>query len=309
MENGQCVRRSTLIDIPLVYDMPHFAKDDSLPEDDPLHGDFVLVLQSFLCHQGTRTDSGHYISAARRPGSGNGTDRWLLMDDLAKERISYIDDIRKFLDKEKPYLLFYRVEPVSSGPPPYQEPADKDSGVAGLSTSQSSSYGSKNQEALITGRHSLDSSLPKHKRGRTSVNNNRPQSLISSNGNIEGSKPNQNTFLSLGTEQNSSTVSRRGSKLSTAGSMGRASSKRSSMSLSRLAERLSKEKSNASLSGRESTAAQSKISSRPPTSEGSKAPEITKPLDAKGKYATNGDRHGMVGRHKADKPERECVVM
>ena len=299
MENGRTVRRGTFIDIPLVYDMPHFAKDDSLPEDDPLHGHFVLVLQSFLCHQGTRTDSGHYISAARSRTPGDGPDRWLLMDDLAKERVSYINDIRKFLDKEKPYLLFYRVEPIGSEPPPYRESADKDSGVAGLSDPQSNASESRDEEAVITGRHSLDSSVPEHHRGRSSVNSDRPQSLVFSDSTPEGSKANSTPFLTAEPQQDSGDASRRGSQTSKIGKgIGRSHSKRSSMSLSRLAERLSKEKSSTSLS-------------RPSTSEGPKPNEMPKMSDIRAmNYSTNfGDRHGFFGQHRLDKPERECVLM
>ena len=313
MENGRSVRRGAFIDIPLVYDMPHFAKDSSLPEDDPLHGHFVLVLQSFLCHQGTRTDSGHYISAARCPSSQDGPDQWLLMDDLAKERISYIDDIRKFLDKEKPYLLFYRVEPIGSDPPPYRESADQDSGVAGLSETRSQSSDSKGEEAVIISRHSLDSSLPENRRGRPSMSSDRRQSSSASKGIAEGTKANPTTFLSADAEQNSSSVSRRGSKVSKTSSTVSGSSqskdKRSSISLSRLAGKLSKEKSNTSLPGPDSNGVQQGTTSRPPTSDGSKAFEIGKPADKKSNPPSSGHRHGVLGKQRVEKPERECILM
>lgn len=163
MENGRPVRRGTFIDIPFIYDSPHFAKDESDLETDDLHGHFVLRLESFICHQGNTTDSGHYISVVRSPGNNSDADRWLLMDDLAKERISYINDIREFLNREQPYLLFYGVEPVSPDPPPYRESVGHDSGVAGLSDTQ--------------GRYSLDSALNDCVRGRASDERRRSLAL------------------------------------------------------------------------------------------------------------------------------------
>lgn len=303
MENGRSVRRGAFIDIPLVYDMPHFAKDD----DDPFHGHFVLVLQSFLCHQGTRTDSGHYISAACSRNPGDGPDQWLLMDDLAKERVSYIDDIRKFLDKEKPYLLFYRVEPISSDPPPYREPADKDSGVAGLSDSQSRSLDPRDEEAVSASRHSLDSAIPEDSRGRSSMNSDRRSSVVFSDEVSQDHRTSSTPFLTPDTQRNSSEVSRHGSQVSKTASVDKGNKdKRSSISLSRLAERLSKEKSNTSLSGRESAVVQSRYPIQPSISDGPKAIKIPEPtID----YATFGNPHGIIGRHRLDKPERECVLM
>jgi len=290
MENGRSVRRDTFIDIPLTYKMPHFVKDDSLEEDDPLHGHFMLKLQSFVCHQGTRPDSGHYISAARAASSEDDPGQWLLMDDLAKERISYISDIRKFLDKEKPYLLFYRVEPISADPPPYQEAVHKDSGVALRNVRQEESNRLTAEEAVAESRHSLDSSLPEPKRGRSSMNSDRRQSLIYPNEDAEVNKFASTTFLTAGSERNGSTASRHGSKAS-----------RSSMSLSRLAGKLSKEKSRSASNGphRENI-------SRPPTSDSPNTLDIGKPQI---NHSVNGHRNGILGKRSIEKGERECLLM
>jgi len=295
MENGRSVRRDTFIDIPLTYKMPHFVKDDSLDEDDPLHGHFMLKLQSFVCHQGTRPDSGHYISAARAASSQDDPGQWLLMDDLAKERISYISDIRKFLDKEKPYLLFYRVEPISADPPPYQEAVDNDSGNALRNVRQEESNQLTTEEAVTDSRHSFDSLLPEPERGRSSMNSDRRQSLICPNGDAEVNRFASTTFLTAGSKLNSSTASRRGSKAS-----------RSSLSLSRLAGKLSKEKSSTSLTGSASNGSHRENNSRPPTSEGPKTHDICKP---QANHLVNGHRNGVLGKRSIEKGERECLLM
>jgi len=299
MENGRSVRRDTFIDVPLTYKMPHFVKDDSLQEDDPLHGHFMLKLQSFVCHQGTRPDSGHYISAARVASSEDDPGQWLLMDDLAKERVSYIDDIRKFLDKEKPYLLFYRVEPINADPPPYQEAVHKDSGVALRNVRQEGSGELMAEEAVTDSRHSLDFSLPEPRRGRSSMNSDRRQSLDHPNGDTDNYKSASAAFLTTGSERNGSSGSRRGSKVS-----------RSSLSLSRLAGKLSKEKSSTSLTRPAANGPQRDNTSRPPTSDGPRTLDIGKDI-GKSQYnhSSNGHRNGMLGKRSIEKGERECLLM
>lgn len=292
MENGQSVRRDTFIDIPLTYNMPHFIKDDSLEEDDTLHGHFMLKLQSFVCHQGTRPDSGHYISAARVASSEDDPGQWLLMDDLAKARVSYINDIRKFLDREKPYLLFYRVEPICADPPPYEEAVHKDSGVALRNDRQEESTGLTTEEAITDSRHSLEFLLPEPKRGRSSMTCDRRQSLVYTNGDAEVSKTASTALLTTGSELNDSATSRRGSKTS-----------RSSMSLSRLAGKLSKDKS---VKRSTSNGPHSENPSRPPTSEGPKTFDIGKPQTNR---FVNGHLNGVLGKRSIEKGERECLLM
>ena len=300
MENGRSVRRGTFIDIPLIYDMPHFAKDNSVSDIDPLHGRFVLVLQSFLCHQGKRTDFGHYISAVRSPGEGVYPDRWLLMDDLAKERISYIDDIRKFLDKEQPYLLFYRVEPIDPNlptnfePPPYSESTGTDSGIAGFSDAPS--------------RHSLDSALPDHRQGRAS--DDRRQSLALSSAVAGDSNASSTSFLSADPNHNVGFASRRGSRTSkissSEGEVSRAANKRSSLSLSRLAGRLSKEKSNSSLVAPDPSTELTGKTSRPTTSDSPKPFEIA---ISQSRKIPQSHRQGTLSKQRLEKPDRECLLM
>lgn len=137
---GQCERMDTFVDIPLEIAVPDFVSDDSMGEGSPLVGNFKLVLQSVVCHRGKSVHSGHYISLVRGqaanavsvPGhpatsaSSHIGDSWMLFDDLAKERVRYVD-IASALKEECPYLLFYQVrpidddEPMMSGPPSYDE--------------------------------------------------------------------------------------------------------------------------------------------------------------------------------------------
>ncbi|PNS18526.1 hypothetical protein CAC42_5065 [Sphaceloma murrayae] len=142
--SGDCSRLDTFVDIPLEIAVPDFVSDDSMEEGSPLVGNFKLVLQSVVCHRGKSLHSGHYIALVRgsasnavngmaspseRPTSSTSSrndDSWMLFDDLASERVRYVD-ISKALKDECPYLLFYQVQPIDedeplmSGPPSYDE--------------------------------------------------------------------------------------------------------------------------------------------------------------------------------------------
>lgn len=123
------------MDIPLEIGLPHFISDDRIEEEGPLFGNFKLVLQSVVCHRGVSVDSGHYVAISRanlpdhhRPGSAHSednADQWLLMDDLAKDRVVEVD-MKQALKEESPYLLFYQVQPIDEAlargdPPTYDE--------------------------------------------------------------------------------------------------------------------------------------------------------------------------------------------
>ncbi|KAG8627945.1 hypothetical protein KVT40_003818 [Elsinoe batatas] len=143
--SGECSRLDTFVDIPLEIAVPDFVSDDSMEEGSPLVGNFKLVLQSVVCHRGKSLHSGHYISLVRgnasnaingaasppeRPSSSSSGPEeegcWILFDDLARERVRYVN-IAKALKDECPYLLFYQVQPIDedeplmSGPPSYDE--------------------------------------------------------------------------------------------------------------------------------------------------------------------------------------------
>ncbi|KAL1626530.1 hypothetical protein SLS54_002692 [Diplodia seriata] len=147
LPNGLPVRRGTFIDIPLEIALPHFISDDRMQEEGPLFGNFQLVLQSVVCHRGASVDSGHYISLVRgqtpaavgsrdgpenyRPDNDDEHTPWMRFDDLAKERVTYVD-IHQALKEETPYLLFYQVCPIDEelarGDPPTYEEANSEAG-------------------------------------------------------------------------------------------------------------------------------------------------------------------------------------
>jgi hypothetical protein len=129
---GQATRLNTFIDIPLEIAVPNFVSDEHMQEEGPLVGNFRLLLQSVVCHRGVSVNSGHYISLCRGQasnadsqagdseeqrgsrgsvGSEDFEDPWMRFDDLAKERVTYVD-IREALRQETPYLLFYQVQPI-----------------------------------------------------------------------------------------------------------------------------------------------------------------------------------------------------
>lgn len=125
---GAARRRDTFVDIPLEIAVPNFVSDDSMQDEGPLVGNFRLVLQSVICHRGVSVHSGHYICLSRgsapnasrhsstdRRGSDSSAadfeDPWMRFDDLAKERVSYVN-IHDALREETPYLLFYQVQPI-----------------------------------------------------------------------------------------------------------------------------------------------------------------------------------------------------
>lgn len=125
---GQATKRDTYVDIPLEIAVPNFVGDDSMQDEGPLVGNFRLMLQSVICHRGVSVHSGHYICLSRgsapnaRPRSTNERresdsstadieDPWMRFDDLAEERVSYVN-IHDALKEETPYLLFYQVQPI-----------------------------------------------------------------------------------------------------------------------------------------------------------------------------------------------------
>lgn len=139
---GVASRLDNFIDIPLEIAVPSFVSDDEMEDHSPLVGNFKLVLQSVVCHRGVSVNSGHYVSlvrgrAANAPSVDGRSDRpdtaesseeedpWMLFDDLARERVTYVD-INQKLKEECPYLLFYQVQPIDEelipdAPPTYDE--------------------------------------------------------------------------------------------------------------------------------------------------------------------------------------------
>ena len=145
-EDGRPLRHHTYIDIPDSLRLPHFMlADDKDDQDDHsrLSTDYKLVLQSVICHKGESLTSGHYYTFARMapkvlkdnrrhdfdPPPDYEQAQWVKFDDMADERVQYIDDVRQALKDHMPYLLFYQVVPMyesasSDGegePPSYDE--------------------------------------------------------------------------------------------------------------------------------------------------------------------------------------------
>lgn len=175
--NGSAVRRNTYVDIPIEIGLPHFIQDDKMEDDGPLYGNFKLSLQSVVCHRGVSVDSGHYISLVRgtapnaqhhdpAPTTHEPTttpahkaeESWMRFDDLAPDRVSYVD-IGQALKDESPYLLFYQVQPIdappasapvpSEAPPSYYESEKKHSDLSdpSLHSRSTRSHSSRDYDA------------------------------------------------------------------------------------------------------------------------------------------------------------------
>ena len=366
LPNGTAVKRKTRIDIPLEIGLPHFIQDDNMTENGPAFGNFKLSLQSVVCHQGLSTESGHYISLVRSPDPYRlGEDSWMRFDDLATERVIYTN-VETFLLQESPYLLFYQVIPIESDqsdsstverpimegelPPAYSESnasrdSKVDSGVSVLSASPKASQGAKEAPTNAISRPSVEIERPSSerslsedsKRGRSSLNSERPHSIVFSDANGHGAGGVKKDLLnpsSLDTIQpdgpNTLTASRRGSKTGQVISKSRPSSrsdeKRMSTSLSRLASRMSKDKLN-------------KTSAPPNAKDNFNAPipqpgqktelpvhmpepattvvnekpsnwgKLRKDINERSKAARSDPQLLVKGRRKDGKPDRECSVM
>lgn len=318
--NGRALRRNTYIDIPLEIGLPHFIQDDNMEEDGPVFGNFKLSLQSMVCHRGNTVDSGHYITLNRGQAPNAGPDAtaadnvphdcWMRFDDLAPNRVTYVD-IKQALKDETPYLLYYQVQPIDEEPvyasceekpPSYSESDSKDSGVAGLSPNNHNSNGSIDEEPEL-GEIEDISHIPRSKldrpsleipRGRTIVTNDRRMSIPLTDTSVDGARLDPNTYNG----------SRRGSQVDPAGSGSRAGSqtrdRRLSMTFFRLTGRGSKETAEATESALE-------VSKIPDAVNGAEKSKLKKEKREKSK--TRPHAQVMKGKNKAEKPDRECMVM
>lgn len=205
---GSASRLNTRVDIPLEMSTPYFAVDGTQEGEDQSAAKFKLVLQSVVCHRGHSVNSGHYVSMVRLRGRAEppkpvidaqsperiepvrDEDTWLMMDDLATERVKTVN-INEALEKESPYLLFYRVVPVgdsdadSDEPPPYSE--SEESGSIRLD------HKVKPADAAYAYRKSLD--LP--------TDDSRRTSLVFSDAS-EGTQPRGSMSVTSGTDHRSS---------------------------------------------------------------------------------------------------------
>ena len=358
--DGSTYKRPTIIDIPLEIGLPHFIQDDKMAADGPAFGNFKLLLQSAVCHKGSFVDSGHYISLVRSPDPHEeGNNRWLRFDDLAGERVIETD-IEQFLSEESPYLLFYQVVPIEGDPgnigdgenPPaytrssFSQGSEIDSGIAGLSVGTGATYlpnedpnPQPQRPSLELRRPSADTSTSEETRGRSSMQRDRPQSVMFSGNNFRNSRaedlgssnllPTQTDGLdALGS-------SRRGSKTSNTGSRSRPSSrvddKRMSASLSRLANRLSRDKMNVRGQALLPSEAEKENGGSdvpayratdppmgpmvPPLSltahneQAADRNKLKKEAKNYNKGAQRNHQHLVKARRRDGKPDRECAVM
>ncbi|KAK1760776.1 ubiquitin carboxyl-terminal hydrolase 14 [Echria macrotheca] len=178
-EQGVPIRQNTLIDIPISMRLPHFMMVDDAKEEPDSNGlsqEYKLDLQSVICHRGDSLHSGHYIAFSRvapklltdnrrhdvDPPPDYEEVQWVRFDDLSVDnRVTYVDDIKKSLSEEMPYLLFYQIVPMVdvtttstdgsvAEPPTYDEsttnvagrPSPGDTANEGLSRSTSGYFDS-----------------------------------------------------------------------------------------------------------------------------------------------------------------------
>lgn len=258
LPNGNAVKRTTHVDIPLEIGLPHFIQDDQMAEDGPAFGNFKLSLQSVVCHQGVSAESGHYVSLVRDPNPDRpDQDKWMRFDDLAAERITYTD-VNTFLLEESPYLLFYQVIPIE------HDPADNNPSIPPIFdgeeppsyTESNQSLGSRidsGRPSEENGRASSDiSTSDDGRRGRSSTSSEREDTITHSSADIGIAGSARLDLLNAPNPDgpNSLTASRRGSKANDQSSKSRPPSqsdgRRLSNSLSRLASRMSRDRMNKS---------------------------------------------------------------
>ncbi|KAL9601711.1 MAG: hypothetical protein Q9219_002322 [cf. Caloplaca sp. 3 TL-2023] len=308
LSNGQAVRRSSFVDIPLEIGLPHFIQDDNMAENGPLFGNFKLELQSVVCHRGTRVDSGHYVSLVRTFHSGTPNEaHWQRHDDLAKERVAEVN-VDQFLCEETPYLLFYQVVPIDGDPgnimdgqtaldeadhpPAYSElweQEDDDSLDRKFSYPSNVETAAESLDVAVGESHNatfpneVSSTAGADADPRPSVDEQGPNSLASSR------RPSKGNGLAV---PNGSAIQPEGNRLSA--------------SMSRLAGRLTRDKPDSS------TLISTTATSGGPSLEVREEPGATdkgKLKKEKSKGKLKDHQYLIKGRSKSEKPDRECVLM
>ncbi|KAL8926757.1 MAG: hypothetical protein Q9208_002831 [Pyrenodesmia sp. 3 TL-2023] len=318
LPNGQAVRRSSFVDIPLEIGLPHFIQDDEMDENGPVFGNFKLSLQSAVCHQGTRVDSGHYIGLVRTMDTANAEEaRWLRHDDLARDRVTEVN-IEQFLRDETPYLLFYQVVPIDGdpgnimdgetwfdrdNPPAYSEhwvdDADDD-------PDRKYSMGTESSVSDTAAGESYDIGRRRESSGVTYETSTTPGAESVPRASLDGDGP------------NSLTISRRSSKVNALaipnGSASQPEGNRLSASMSRFAGRLTRDKSSAS----DTAATPTPSTATMPVTKNTGGPSLEvrdesasklKKEKSKSKLNHLNHQHLIKGRTKAEKPDRECALM
>ncbi|MCJ1467646.1 hypothetical protein MMC07_006271 [Pseudocyphellaria aurata] len=339
LANGRAVRRNTHIDIPLEIGLPHFIQDDAMSEDGPAFGNFKLSLQSAVCHRGNSVNSGHYVSLVRsheqEPDllSGESGSQWMRLDDLAKERVAFVD-VQDFLQKESPYLLFYQVQPIDGdpgniadtwrpvdveGPPSYAVSESRDSAVADLSLSFNESLNSNGDSMDLT-RPRREATNPRDQEERSSMTKER-RSIYLTGAAVENART---PSVQLTNDPNFLVAFPEDSKPSQSNSRGRPTSgqsqhKRSmSRSLSRLAGKLAKDRllDGPAITPVDAAEMTNGTSQQPPhtvpTTASSEPQRLKKENDSREKHSKRNDGHSghlVKGKQKSEKPDRECSIM
>lgn len=330
LPNGKAVRLNTYVDIPVEIGLPHFIQDDDDESDSPQFGNFKLSLQSVVCHRGSSVDAGHYVALVRclaqdTTGSGGRNvsgrnssgpneseqDRWIRFDDLATERVSYVD-IDLAMKEESPYLLFYQVQPLDKPhpsridvepPPPYSESTSSEAQVSRVSTAPEDSTVTTDTPGRSQ-RTSLDLSLSVIPRGRISTSSERHTSLVSPTADGESSGPaKENGKESSWAAQLSSRISRADSK-SQPTTTTQTEEGRLSATFSRLTARMSRDKLQNGEAKTTGTAEQRTVF----TAE-LQSPVGTNKKREKSRNRLDGSAAQSGPAQEGRTPDRECVLM
>lgn len=333
---GNAIRLSTKVDIPIEVGLPHFIHDDQVDENGPLYGNFKLSLQSVVCHRGNSVDSGHYISLVRGTTPVQSTERhssedtkhWLRFDDLATERITLVD-IEEALNTETPYLLFYQIVPVDGDPediadktrPHSFAPSEgKDSGIADMSL-HTTDLDSNSHNSNPSRRPSVGYLQSEVSRGRSSDIDGRRQSVAFSEPE-KHPKDHRSAAVDDGTDDHQQPYRRSSIERSHphSRSASRTTEKRAS-TFSKIAGMVSRERLvlEGSEDRREVLVSAIEVTSN--STDGNNAQNLLKKERPRGKSSNreknstrerSSNRLGkgpLTSKHKANKPDRDCIVM
>jgi hypothetical protein len=325
--NGKPVRRGTFIDVPTEIPLPPFVGDDNLEDGALAFGRFTLSLQSVVCHRGNTVDSGHYISLVRAPKDASdvknvadSNEKWLLFDDLAKERVRAVD-VTQALKDECPYLLFYQVRPIDEDSentggekPPSYDSMCSGSDLADLSVPiNPGAQASLGSVGLVDGASSVELSIeeapPEDPRGRASTESNRRR-ITFGNGDAADIHASAAGSSNVVARPSSSvpprSTSRRGSKNE---------QKRFSTSLTRLTTKLTKDRPGITIERLDPDAPRLPKTIQHPVVRSTDQLDVTAPSDGKLKKRPKSksriSRQNLAdGKYKGSKEEvRECLVM
>jgi hypothetical protein len=317
--DGKATRRGTHIDIPIELGLPHFIEENTTRQEESSFGKFKLSLQSVVCHRGNSVQAGHYIALVRgraptRSGNdvGNGyteNKTWMLFDDLAKERITYVN-IGEALKKESPYLLFYQVLPLAETPrktdddrgrPPSYASEATDSAAAGVDGAMSRS---STLDKADQGQPSLEASATGSSDGRASPSRGRRPSLAFTDSLVDLGKDQPTETSENGGPSTSLDVPRRTSR-----TIRRSKSRPNSLNGASLLS-ASWITFTGKLSAKDSPEANPAGAAPIDASDGAergRAKKIKKEKD-KSRSKSGGQRH-LAKRQRNENPERECTIM